>query len=176
MKYLIFFLLLPTVIISGSCNRRKNHALDNENVPEQLAGESTFTADSGQVARAITYDVIVRNPNRYDTWTTTCLQGFDRSTFVEEIFRSIYNGKLKAVDYVTDKELSPEEVQQMEQEILKMRNRIAKIQFTEDWYLDTASLTMQKEVRSMVLGYEVYGDSGQVRGYRPAFRINLNTK
>ncbi|MCD6201808.1 MAG: hypothetical protein J7K46_08370, partial [Bacteroidales bacterium] len=91
-------------------------------------------------------------------------------------FQSIYDGKLKAIDYATDKKLSVKKVRALEKEILKIRNRIAKIQFTEDWYLDTTSLTMQKQVHSMVLGYEIYNDSGQVRGYRPAFKINLNTR
>ena len=178
MKKHIHCLFVFVLVISlFACHRKSKFALDNNFIPEDIRGtEATFKANAGQVARQITYDIIVKNNNPYDTWTTTCLQGFDRNDFVDEIFQSIYDGKLKAIDYATDKKLSVKKVRALEKEILKIRNRIAKIQFTEDWYLDTTSLTMQKQVHSMVLGYEIYNDSGQVRGYRPAFKINLNTR
>ncbi len=176
-KHFPSLLVLVLVISLFACHRKSKFAGDNNYIPDDIQGkEATFKANAGQVAQQITYDVVVKNNNPYDTWTTSCLQGFDRNDFVDEIFKSIYNGKLKAVDYATDKELSVNKVRELEKEILKIRNRIAKIQFTEDWYLDTTGLTMQKQVHSMVLGYEIYNDSGQVRGYRPAFKINLNTR
>ena len=176
MKYLSFLFVL-IVALTFSCSRKSKFAADNENIPANITEHtSTFTADSGQVANGITYDVVVRNPNHYDTWTTTCLEGLDRNSFINDIFRAVYEGKLKAIDYATEKEMSKDKVRELEKEIHAMRNRIAKIQFTENWYLDTTNMTMQKQVRSMVFGYEIYGDSGVVRGYRPVFRINLNTK
>ncbi len=166
----VIFLALP------ACKRPPQAENDNRNLPQsKVADTSYFTAAFGQVAKQITYDIIIKNANTYDTWTTTCLQGLDRKTFIDEIFHALYSGKLTARDYGTNKTFSVKKIHNLEDDILKIRSRIAKIQFTEDWFLDTTDLSMKKRVHSMVLGYEIYGDSGQVRGYKPAFKINFNT-
>ena len=170
----LFFVIMLTA--SMACRRQTGSTPDNANLPEIVDTMATFTASAGRVADSIVYDVIIKNANPYDTWTTECLSGLDRKTFVDDLFRAIYEGKLTAVDFDTGKELSPGKVKNLEEEIRKVRSRIAKMQFTEDWYFDTLSLTMHKEVRSIVLGYEVYDEAGEVRGYKPVFRINLNTK
>jgi hypothetical protein len=170
----IFIFLLLLLVGSAACHRQRGNPPDNANLPEIADTTTTFTASAGRVANSIVYDVIIKNANPYDTWTTECLSGLDRSTFVDELFRAIYEGKLTAIDFDTEEKLSPEEVKKLEKEIKKVRSRIAKLQFTEDWYFDTLSLTMQKDVRSIVLGYEVYDDQGAVRGYKPVFRVDLN--
>jgi len=173
----IFFFFVGNTCASTACRRQGGSPPDNANIPETTeADTAAFHASSGKVASDIVYDVIIKNANPYDTWTTECLSGLDRKTFVDDLFRAIYEGKLTAVDFDTGEELSPEKVKNLEKEIRKVRSRIAKMQFTEDWYFDTLSLTMHKEVRSIVLGYEVYDEEGEVRGYKPVFRIDLNTK
>ncbi len=174
MKARFFPLLLLALTVSIACHRQTGNPPDNANVPELPDTTSSFTATAGMIADSIVYDVVIKNANPYDTWTTECLSGLDRKTFVDELFRAIYGGKLTAVDFDTEEVLSPEQVKKLEKEIKKVRSRIAKIQFTEDWYFDTLSLSMQKEVRSVVLGYEVYDDQGTVRGYKPVFRVDLN--
>ena len=173
MKAKIIF-LSTLLLVALSCHRHPDNPPDNANLPEIVDTTATFTATAGRVADSIVYDVVIKNANPYDTWTTECLSGLDRSTFVDELFRAIYEGKLTAIDFDTEEKLPPEKVRKLEKEIKKVRSRIAKIQFTEDWYFDTLSLTMQKDVRSIVLGYEVYDDQGAVRGYKPVFRVDLN--
>ena len=160
-----------------ACHRQGGSPPDNANIPEAAeADTAAFHASSGQVASDIVYDVIIKNANPYDTWTTECLKGLDRKTLIDDLFRAIYEGKLTAVDFDTDRELSPEKIRELEKEIKKVRSRIAKVQFTENWYFDTLTLSMHKEVRSIVLGYEVYDEQGEVRGYKPVFRVDLNIK
>jgi len=176
-KRTIYLFLLLFAAILPACHRHAGNPPDNANLPEVAdTSSATFRATSGQVAEKIVYDVIIKNANPYDTWTTECLSGLDRKTFVDDLFRAIYEGKLTAVDFDTGEELSSGKVKNLEEEIRKVRSRIAKMQFTEDWYFDTLSLTMHKAVRSIVLGYEVYDEAGEVRGYKPVFRIDLNTK
>lgn len=168
-------ILMAGIFLLNSCHRTQKQPADNRNLPATAAADSsTFCADSGQVGRDIVYDVIIKNPNPDDTWTSQCLAGLDRKTLVDDIFRAIYAGRITATDFDTGEELSPEQVKEREKEIEEVRARVAKIQFTEDWYFDTLNLTMRKEVRYMVLGYEVYDDQGNVRGYKPVFRVMLN--
>ncbi len=174
-RTLSLFLLISAAILPA-CHRHGGSPPDNANLPEIVDTTSAFSATAGQIADSIVYDVIIKNANPYDTWTTECLSGLDRKTFIDDLFRAIYNGKLTAVDFDTEKTLSSEQVKKLEKEIKKVRSRIAKVQFIENWYFDTLSLTMQKEVRSVVLGYEVYDEEGEVRGYKPVFRVDLNIK
>lgn len=176
MKKLFPWLLLLFILPVACRDRSLKQPPDNTNLPSHLTADSLTPAlPGGQVAGDIVYDVIIKNPDSEDTWTTQCLQGLDRRQLVDGIFRAIYEGKLKAVDFDTGEELSPRQVKRLEQEIEEVRSRIAKIQFTEDWYFDTLHLTLRKQVRSMVLGYEVYDAEGGVRGYKPVFRVTLNT-
>ncbi len=168
--------LLALLLLATACHRQSRQPVDNANVPASADTlQPVFHASSGQVADSIVYDVVIKNANPYDTWTTECLSGLDRATLVDDLFRALDEGRLQAVDFDSGEVLSPSEVKKREEEIKKVRSRIAKIQFVENWYFDTLSLTMTKAVRSMVLGYEVYDDHGNVRGYKPVFRIDLKT-
>lgn len=172
MRKIQYRILLATgIILLGSCHSKQPH--ETNNIPRPLV---TTTGDSTRVASQITYDVIIKNPNSDDTWTSSCLRGLNRQTWVDEIFKGLYEGKLTALDYNTNKPLRLKDIRRFEKNIEQDRSRIAKVQFTENWYFDTLTYTMNKQVHSIILGYEVYNDKGNVRGYKPAFRINLNRK
>ncbi len=172
-----YTLLLIALLGIASCHRRGGQPVDNANLPEATDSlQAVFHASSGQIADSIVYDVIIKNPDPYDTWTTECLNGLDRKTLVDDLFRAINEGRLKTVDFDTGEELSPKEVKERSREIRKVHSRIGKIQFVENWYFDTLSLSFNKEVRSIVLGYEVYDENGDVRGYKPVFQVYLNLK
>ncbi len=172
-----YTLLLISLLGIASCHRRGGQPVDNANIPEATDTlQAVFHASSGQIADSIVYDVIIKNANPYDTWTTECLNGLDRKTLVDDLFRAINEGRLKTVDFDTGEELSPKEVKERSREIRKVHSRIGKIQFVENWYFDTLSLSFNKEVRSIVLGYEVYDENGEVRGYKPVFQVYLNLK
>ena len=78
----------------------------------------------------------------------------------------------KKVAKITFGLLSPKEIQKRENNTFK-REDIGMIQFTEQWYLDVNSLSMQKKVLSMTLGYEIFNDDRTLRGYKPVFKLIL---
>jgi hypothetical protein len=53
------------------------------------------------------------------------------------------------------------------------RSRIGKIQFTEKWYFDPLSKVLQKKTIAVALGYETYDENGEVRAYKPVFKVYL---
>lgn len=166
----IVYLTAVLSLLTISCTRTSTDRSDT-NQPYR-----SVTGDTLSLARPITYDVIIRNPNPDDTWTAECLAGMDQKALTDFIFSALYDKKLTAYDFYTDKPLSVRKIRKLEEEMENDRNRLAKVQFTENWYLDTVRMTLDKKVTSMMFGYELYDDNGDVRGYRAAFRINLNEK
>jgi hypothetical protein len=126
------------------------------------------------IADTIIYDVIIRNTNPDDTWAENCLKGLKRGEFVDSIFAWVYSGKISAYDFDTHVALKKKDIQKLESEKDFARDKIGKIQFKERWFFDSGKLTMSKEILSIVLGYEVYDDAGELRGYKPVFLILLN--
>jgi hypothetical protein len=125
------------------------------------------------MADTITYDVIVKNANPEDDWTTLCLQRLDRDKLIGNIFDAVYAGKLKAYDILSNSELSVNKVRKLEKEKDFDRSRIGKIQFTELWLFNEQDMSMEKTVRALALGYELYDSEGKVRGYKPVFKVYL---
>jgi hypothetical protein len=123
------------------------------------------------VADTITYDMIIKNPDTTDKWTTKRLAHLQKEKIIDHIFKQIYAQKIKAYDYFRDIPLTISEVKNIEAREAYSRDKIGKIQFTEKWYFDAENLKMQKEVISIVLGYESKNRSGEIKGYKPMFRI-----
>lgn len=168
--FLLLTALLLVALVPVACKNDRNIP-GHSGMPELAPG-----SDSLLLARPITYDVVIRNPNPEDTWTAECLAGMDQQALTDFVFSALYEKKLTAYDFYTDKPLPVRKIKKIEQAMNNDRSRLAKIQFTENWYLDTARMTMDKKVTSMMFGYEVYDANGDVRGYKAAFRINLNEK
>ncbi len=156
--YVAYFGILS---IACGCNSNKPDK-SYQNIPK-----------NNLVADTIVYDVLISNPNPEDTWTEECLDNLDRTLFVEQIFEGIYNGELQPYDYYEDKPMRPAKIKRMEKNQELLRAHIGKVQFTERWYYDPVNLTMKKEVISMVLGEQLLNSEGEVRGYKPIFKVNL---
>ena len=165
MRYLIFLLLMAGI----SCSSE-----DTES-PSDLSHAQTDSLSPGWlVADSILYDVVIKNPDPSDEWVNTNLKYLEREKWLDEIFSAIYHKKLKAFDYYTGEELSVRAVKKIEKETDFDRNKIAKIQFTEKWYFDSKTLTMNKKVIHMVIGYEYFNSHGELRGYKAAFTVKMN--
>ncbi|MDE5420082.1 hypothetical protein L3049_18990 [Labilibaculum sp. DW002] len=126
-----------------------------------------------KIAKPITYEVLVKNPNPDDDWKTECLANTDTKILVEDILKAVKNGNLPAFDYYDNHELSKSEIK----EIIKEGNlseNTANIQFEEEWYWDKNELALSKKVNKIMLGYAVYDGKGAVRGYKASFVIDLN--
>jgi len=77
-------------------------------------------------------------------------------------------------DYFSQKALSAGEIRELEDSPGFSREKVGRIQFSEEWYFDEDNLRMEKRVNSLTLGYEVYDYEGNLRGYKPAFLVKLN--
>lgn len=125
------------------------------------------------VADTIIYDVVIHNPNPEDQWTAECLKDLKHRALIDSLFALVYDGKMKAYDFFSKEVIKNKDLKQMESENGFSRDHIGKIQFTERWYFDKKSQQFQKEVLSLVLGYELFNQDGSLRGYKPVFKIYL---
>jgi hypothetical protein len=162
-------LLIPLIL--SSCKPSAEPQSKDELTAEVVADSNNEYAI---MADTITYDVIVRNANPDDEWTTLCLQRLDREKLIGSIFDAVYSGKLKAYDILSNTELPLNRVRKMEKEKDFDRSKIGKIQFTELWLFNEQDLSMEKTVRALAMGYELYDTEGKVRGYKPVFKVYLN--
>ncbi len=126
-----------------------------------------------EVADTIIYQVVISNPNPEDTWTTRCLMGLNRSSFIDTIFSMVYSGRLTAVNRENHEKLTMKQLKDIENADGYSRDKIGMIQFTEAWYLDPATLEMTKKVLAMDLGYDYYTSEGDLVGYKSLFRVEM---
>ncbi len=126
------------------------------------------------IADTIIYDVIIKNRDKTDLWSNESIRKLKRSAFIDSVFTSVYDGKTNVYDFFSDKKLTIHEVKQLEKSEGFSRDNIGKIQFYELWYYNSNLVIMQKKVVCMVLGMEHYSESGEFRGYKPVFKMNLN--
>lgn len=136
--------------------------------------KTTDSLSSYLIADTIIYDVVIRNTNPYDTWMEKSLGKLQHKKFIDSLFSLVYEGKATAYDYFSNEKMSLKQVKTMEKEEDFSRDRIGKIQFSEAWYFNKQAETLHKEVFSIALGYELYSDSGEFRGYKPVFKLYLN--
>ncbi|MFO7851768.1 MAG: hypothetical protein ACQERS_12565 [Bacteroidota bacterium] len=134
---------------------------------------SVTTDESIPVAENIIYDVIIKIPDRDDPWEVEKLEGYQGNRMISELFNAVYTEKIKAYDYHTGKRLTPDEVREFELKPGFDRNNIGKIQFTENWYYNARTMDINKEIVSIVLGYENREIDGTLIGYIAAFKLDL---
>ena len=123
------------------------------------------------IAESIRYDVIIKNPDPDDEWTETCLKGLDREKLVNEVYKAIYAGKVKAYDYYTDDPMSVEQVKEIEKQAESDGAEVAKVQFLEDWFFDPVTFNFYKKVHFIMLAYEILDENGNARNYKAAFYV-----
>jgi len=92
---------------------------------------------------------------------------------VNEIFDLVYEGKLTPYEFFSETPLTIEDIKQLERDPEFSRDKIAKVQFEEGWYFDPVSLKMTKRVHSIMLAFEIYNNQGEIKGYKPAFKVYL---
>jgi len=131
---------------------------------------STYSGNC--VADPIVYEVIVNNPNPDDEWKEECLGHTNINNVVKDIIERVMTQKLKAYNYYDNHILSTKELKQLMED--GFQKRIGKLQFTERWYWDTKQLKLQKKVERIMLGYEIYDDKGEVKGYKAGFMVILD--
>jgi len=148
-------------LVLSSCESSGSQSINN---PTVIHGQS--------IAKPITYEVLIKNPDSDDEWQTECLANTDIKLMAKDIIHAVTTGKLKAYDYFDNHLLTKDEIKA----ILKKngnQNNIGNIQFREEWYWDNKTLHLQKKIKSLMFGYEICGENNKVRGYRASFVVNL---
>jgi len=160
------FLLIITAFLLAGCNRNKEN-------PGLLEKTKVF-ASGFLLADTIIYDVIIKSTDPYDPWMNQSLGKLKHKNLIDSIFDMVYAKELIAYDYFTNKEMSLKDIRDIENEEDFNRQTIGKIQFAEAWYFNRDEGRFIKEIISVTLGHEIYEDSGELRGYRPIFKVYLN--
>ena len=124
------------------------------------------------VAESVIHPVTIKNPNVEDEWTEDALSGLNRTFLVESVLEAIEDGKLIPFDYFTEGQLSTKDIKQMLEEN-GGADAIGNIQFTEDWFMDSETLQITKQVTAMVFGFESFDGNGLIKSYKAAFMVNL---
>ncbi len=150
-------------IITAGCNLKQN-----EPQVINLGGDENFIV----IADTIINNVVIMNPDN-DEWTEYCLRNLDKKTLVNEIFKSVYAGELIPYEFFNNEVLSIEDIKALENDSTFSRDKIAKVQFEEAWYYDSVNQKMVKKVHSIMLAYEIYNSLGEIKGYKPAFKVYL---
>jgi len=149
-----------------------------EAVPEKgvtiMSGVDIVSDNAAILADTVIYDVIIKNPNPADEWQEECLRKIDRAGLIETIFNAIYEEKLTAYDYINDTPFTLEEVKDLESAEDYDRDKIGKVQFSEEWYFDKEKFKMFKRVRSIILGYESLDENNEVKYYTALFKVYLD--
>ncbi len=126
------------------------------------------------IANPIIFDLVVKT-NSTDEWEQECLKNVSERSLFDTLFKAVYNGRLQAYNYFTNLPMSIEEIKNLEKNNEEFsRDRLSKLQFVENWYFDYKNLKIGKNVKSVMLAYEIYNLEGEIRGYKPLFRVNLN--
>ncbi|MDA3779317.1 MAG: hypothetical protein PF487_03650 [Bacteroidales bacterium] len=167
-KFIIYLLLIFSSTLFFSCDtKQKNNAVINQK-------NSVKNTNLSIIADTIITDVLIKNSNSDDTWKDYCLRNLDNDTFVNTLFEAIYSKKLQAFDFFNGDSLTISEIHNLEKSDEFNRSLIAKIQFEEQWLFNKSKLTMQKKVYSIMLAYEIYNSEGEIKGYKPAFKVFIN--
>ncbi|MUP39450.1 hypothetical protein [Labilibaculum euxinus] len=125
-----------------------------------------------KIANPIIYEVLVTNPNPEDDWKTECLANTNIHDLVKDIINAVRNGDLPAFDYYDNHQLSIPELEKIIAES-DLMNKTGNIQFEEEWFWNAKKLSLEKRVKKMMFGYEIYDALGKVRGYKASFVVDL---
>lgn len=163
LKHSILFVV--TILLIWNCGSD----CPQKNTSESASGTSGFV-----IADTITYDVIIKNNDSTAVWNDEFLKYVKRNMLIDTIFSGVYSGRFEPYDFFSGKKLSIKEVRNMENEEWFSRDAIGKIQFSEIWYSNPGGFTIEKKVYSVVFGIEQFDSFGNLKGYKPVFKIFLN--
>ncbi len=161
MKVLYTFSIIVFIIFLDSCNQKKT----NERIVQNDFNCTQIWADT------IIYEVLINNPDTINKWENRKVKSVRKKKIVDDLFSMVYNGTKIPYHYYTKKPLSIEDIKELESEEEFSRDKVGKLQFTECWKYDSINNRMQKVVLNILLTYEKYGSSGNLRGYKAAFYL-----
>ena len=175
---LISAFVLLLAFIFNACENKNTDKGAEVSIPPVKEGSFYETdlnnSNSIVIADTIVYDVVIKNAFPEDEWQEFCLKNVDRDAIANIIFNAVYNGKLTAYDYQHESPMTIDQVKELEEEY--SRDKVAKIQFIEEWYFDEEKMEMGKRVNEIMLAYELYSSDGEIRGYKAGVKVYLTDK
>ncbi|MFP4019505.1 MAG: hypothetical protein ACLFNJ_03740 [Bacteroidales bacterium] len=163
------------IIILGIISHMTFISCQNNKTPRHKAPKDTLERSYEIIADSISYGVVIKNRDTTDTWQKKWLKNLDKQMVIDRVFEAVYEKELQPYDYFTGEKLSVKDIKKLERKKEFSRDKIGKIQFEETWNFDANNLRMVKAVKSIMLSYEVYREDSTFRGYKPAFKVYLDT-
>jgi hypothetical protein len=180
MKNLIFVLILFLLVGCKQNDENKQNGThkDEFKVPPVKTG-AFYKTDLNKnnavvIADTIIYSVTTKNASPEDEWTEYCLRKMDNQALANIVFNAIYNGRLTPYNYDTEEPMTIAQVRAFEKD--NRRDKIAKVQFVEEWYFDEQNLQMGKRVNAIMLAYELRNRKNEVSGYKAGIKVYLTDK
>jgi hypothetical protein len=157
------------LILNVSC---KNSAVKDR--PNTVTADTDLNPGLILVAKDIITEVIVKPDTLGDPWEAEKVKNFNGKTMFTTLFENIYSKKVTVYDNLTGASLDPEAVRKMEEDFGSDISKIAKIQFTEDWYFNSSSNKIIKKIKSATFGYELPKDEGLPIRYKALFILKID--
>ena len=164
---LIKFTIISIILAATSCKQKSSNFQFEKTIVSIDSLKLRSFADT------VVCDMVVKNPDKEDTWTAECLNQLKRKALIDSIFDDVYKGKLIAYDFISHKPLSTKELKKIEESAGYSRDIVGKFQFREAWFYDKSHHSFIKKVHSIIFGFETYDLSGFVKGYKPLFKIEF---
>ncbi|MBQ3635049.1 MAG: hypothetical protein II951_05460 [Bacteroidales bacterium] len=165
MKKILYIMLLG---VMAACTVKTNES-DNANTDSQKSGTEEVATTAG---KTIVYNVYLKPEDMTDEYLPEFYADFDRDAFVEAMFEAVYHNRAE----VTDMEGNPMTIEDIKTREIEdpnySREKLAGIQFTEEWTFDPKTISMSKKVKKMLIGYEVVEDS-MIVALRPGFMFHF---
>ena len=163
----ISLLIIGLAIAFISCN--------NEKESVNKVSEKSINLDGALVLTdSLIYSIATHPSENKDSSELAGFNLFLQKKLIDYIFKQIYSEKLKAYDFFSEKELSVNEVKEIEKTEGFNRSEVGKVQFNEQWLIDNNGMLI-KRVKSMTLGIEHYSNQGTFLNYNALFTIKFNT-
>ena len=173
MKNAVTYLFIVISLFIFACKSEDNGKKETETLKDVNTQVLISGNEATRVADSITYIANVKNPDPAEAYyMDKWLGGAKIKNLADMIFTAVYDGRLKAYNYMTGDEMSLEDVKTLETDW--KRDDIGQILFTEDWFFDSKSLKMYKQVNSVMLAYFRYNENGELLGNQHGIRVYFN--
>ena len=160
----VLLLSIAVATLLACCSRQ--HKMQNE-------ADKIISSFEILMADTITYNLDIKNADSDDYYSARFLERLNRNALLTSLVNDVLTGKLNAYDYFSGQKLSQDEIKIILKQDDFKNDNFAQLQFQEKWTYNHSTQQLIKNVYSVVLGFEIRDDEGNLKGYKPAFKINL---
>jgi len=169
MRPAFIFSAMAVIMIITAISCKENHK--EHKTVQAYETFDTISSELIIIGKDIITEVILKPESSGDPWELEKIKGFNGEPMFINLLEKIKQDKIKVYDCITGEILTPSEAKKILKETGSDISKIAKIQFTEDWYFNPATNELIKKVKSMSFGYELEREQGLPHAYKPLFRI-----